>query len=60
LRYRPEIVLCLQRVARTIKFLPLTFVAGAWGFNFFVPYLLIFMMAVGVTGRIRRIKPQLA
>ena len=46
-------------MARTIKFLPLTFVAGAWGFNFFVPYLLIFMMAVGATGRIRRLKPQL-
>jgi hypothetical protein len=43
-------------VARTLKYLPLTFVAGAWGFVFFLPYLLLFVAAVGLTSRARRAK----
>jgi hypothetical protein len=30
-------------VAKTLKFFPLTFIAGPWGFVVFVPYLLVFV-----------------
>lgn len=45
-------------MARTLKFLPLTFIAGAWGFVIFVPYLLVFVSAMGITSYLRR--PRLA
>jgi hypothetical protein len=46
-------VLPFKRVARTLKYLPLTFIAGTWGFVVFVPYLLVFITAVGLTRRNR-------
>jgi hypothetical protein len=41
-------------MVRTLKFFPLTFIAGSWGFVIFVPYLLAFTAAVGLTSLIRR------
>jgi hypothetical protein len=35
-------------MARTLKFLPFTFVAGPWGFVVFVPYLVAFLAAIGL------------
>jgi hypothetical protein len=41
-------------VRRTLKFLPLTFIAGSWGFVVFVPYLIAFGAALGFTNWMRR------
>jgi hypothetical protein len=41
-------------VAKTIKFLPLTFIAGSWGFVIFIPYLLTLAAFVGLRAYLRR------
>jgi hypothetical protein len=40
-------------MTRTLKFLPLTFIAGSWGFVIFVPYMLTFLAAAGLLRRLR-------
>lgn len=49
-------------MVRTLKFFPLTFAAGPWGFVVFLPYLLIIMGALGYLRKIRAVKvlPQTA
>ncbi|HUB25161.1 MAG TPA: hypothetical protein VL992_07000 [Tepidisphaeraceae bacterium] len=41
-------------MARTLKFFPLTFMAGPWGFVLFVPWLLGLLGVMGITARARR------
>jgi hypothetical protein len=36
-------------MSRALKFLPLTFVCGTWGFNLFIPYMLV-VMAAAIAG----------
>ncbi|MGA2232130.1 MAG: hypothetical protein ABSH22_14635 [Tepidisphaeraceae bacterium] len=43
-------------MARTIRLIPLAFVAGNWGFIVFIPYLAAFAMAAGIAASIRRRK----
>jgi hypothetical protein len=40
--------------AKTLKFLPLTFAAGPWGFVVFVPYLIGFLAISGIAGYVAR------
>lgn len=40
-------------MTRALKFLPFTFVCGTWGFNLFIPYMLVVMAAgIAATRRI--------
>jgi hypothetical protein len=43
--------------AKTLKFFPLTFIAGPWGFVVFVPYLLAFMTVRAVAVRVSQRRP---
>jgi hypothetical protein len=43
-------------MARTIRLIPLAFVAGNWGFIVFIPYLAAFALAAGITSNVRRRK----
>jgi len=47
----------LNRVARTLKYLPLTFAAGPWGFVLFVPYLLGLLVMATVIRQFRAAPP---
>jgi hypothetical protein len=40
--------------AKTLKFLPLTFAAGPWGFVVFVPYLIGFLAISGIAVYVAR------
>jgi hypothetical protein len=44
-------------MTKTLKFLPLTFVAGPWGFVVFMPYLLAFTAISAVASHNRRRRP---
>jgi hypothetical protein len=41
-------------MSKTLKFLPLTFAAGPWGFNVFMPYLIAFTALAAMAHQLRR------
>jgi hypothetical protein len=43
-------------MSTALKFFPLAFVAGAWGFVMFVPYVLVFFATVYTAGRMSAVR----